>query len=84
MNDPIEENGKEKRSSEDSQYFDDSALSNIKKELNDYDYRNGNAEPDIEEQEMDPVKNIKKRESKVFSGNNCLVYLTYDCVFHEL
>lgn len=69
LSDPIEENGKEKRSSEENQYFDDIALSNIKKDLTDFDYRNGNVEPDVGEREIDPVKNIKKRESKVISGD---------------
>ncbi|XP_037033985.1 uncharacterized protein LOC119072794 isoform X1 [Bradysia coprophila] len=62
-----QEFGKEKRSLEDYQWSDDYLVTNIKKDLNDDDYRNGNAEPDIDDHETEDVKNMKKRETEVIT-----------------
>lgn len=59
--------GKDKRSSEDP-YSDDYFSTNIKKDLTDYDYKNGNVEPDTDDREADTLRNINKRETKVITG----------------
>lgn len=63
-----EEIGKDKRSSENDLCSDDFFVTNIKKDLTDYDYRNGNAEPETDEGEPEGVKNIEKRETEVITG----------------
>lgn len=63
-----DEIGKEKRSSEDDQCSDDFFVTNIKKDLTDFDYRNGNAEPDADDHEAEDLKNVKKRETEVIAG----------------
>lgn len=62
--------GKDKRSLENDECSDDIFVTNVKKDLTDYDYRNGNAEPDSEDQDLeaDEVKNVNKRETEVVKG----------------
>lgn len=67
-----EEFGKDKRSLEDYQCSDDFLVTNIKKDLNDDDYRNGNAEPDVDDRETEDLKNMKKRETEVITGKVCV------------
>lgn len=60
---------KDKRSPEDERCSDDFFVTNIKKDLTDYDYRNGNAEPDADDPEaVELLKNIRKRETEVITG----------------
>lgn len=73
LNDELKVNeeqiGKDKRSSEYEQCSDDFFVTNIKKDLTDYDYnRNGNVDPDTDDREEDDLKNIKKRETEVITG----------------
>lgn len=64
-----QEFGKDKRSLDDYQCSDDYLVTNIKKDLNDDDYRNGNVEPDTDDRETEDLKNLKKRETEVITGN---------------
>lgn len=79
-----EQVGKDKRSSEDEQCSDDFFITNVKKDLTDYDYRNGNVEPNTDDREADELKNIKKRETEVMTGYVLLILKMdrYDHTFH--
>lgn len=60
---------KEKRSSVDDRYSDDFFVSNIKKDLTDFDYTNEDVEPDTDSNDEEDPKNIRKRETEVIAGN---------------
>lgn len=79
-----EQVGKDKRSSENEQCSDDFYITNVKKDLTDYDYRNGNVEPDTDDREADELKNIKKRETEAMTGYVLLILKMdqYDRFFH--